>query len=188
MISTTGSRLSSRTRAFTLVELLVVIALIVFLAGALVVTVRGVLARSTHNATLALLARLEIAIESYHAQTGKYPPDDADTTVSANRNLRNALESVRYEFKESELDATTGEILDPWGNILDYDCNDPETGNRDTTSNNSTYDLYSRGPDGVTAENDGLDNDGNALTGDADEAHLNGSVGDDINNWARRRQ
>ena len=53
-----------------------------------------------------------------------------------------------------------------------------------------SYDLFSMGPDGVTAGNDGKDN-GNDVssidTSDREEAlpfgKLNGGVGDDINNW-----
>jgi len=97
-------------------------------------------------------------------------------------------------------------LLDPWGNPYVYDNNqgDPD-GPTDIDAfngqpnHNPDFDLYSLGPDGQTAEDNGVDDDGddpdppNTLTDasqDPDEIlyngrerKANGDLGDDINNF-----
>ncbi len=65
-------------RAFTLVEMLVVIAIIAIVAG-LIVGLAGRAATARTNSRMkAELAQLETAIESYRATMGFYPPDNTN--------------------------------------------------------------------------------------------------------------
>ena len=70
-----------RFRAFTLVELLVVMAVIATLAAILFpafghIKMRGTIARAT-----AEMKKVVLAIESYKAQFGHYPPDNPDNSA-----------------------------------------------------------------------------------------------------------
>ena len=75
----------SRLRAFTLVELLVVISIIAVLA-ALLLPVAGVVRKqSMINTARAEMAQLETAIDSYKAAYGFYPPNANNPSVLINQ-------------------------------------------------------------------------------------------------------
>lgn len=76
-ISTTRSAAGS-SAGFTMVELLVTIALIVFLMSMLAVGAGRYLESASAARTEALIARLSLLIENYHSITGDYPPDGLD--------------------------------------------------------------------------------------------------------------
>ncbi|MGE0711111.1 MAG: type II secretion system protein [Planctomycetota bacterium] len=63
-------------RRFTLVELLVVIAVIAILVGIAIPAMSGIRSRSQRKATEAFLQRLKLAIETYSNDFGDYPPSD----------------------------------------------------------------------------------------------------------------
>ena len=67
------------SRAFTLIELLVVMAIIGLIAGLLLAGISHIGTNGKIKRTQAELARLEAAIDSYHAAKGIYPPDNAQT-------------------------------------------------------------------------------------------------------------
>lgn len=77
MRNRTHLRSIARTgRAFTLIELLIVISIIAILAG-LVLTVNGAATRSRIKARARTeLALLQMAIEDYKSKLGHYPPDN----------------------------------------------------------------------------------------------------------------
>ena len=63
--------------AFTLVELLIVIATIAIIAGLLMPAISGVIKRSRVQQAQSEMNALETAIEQYHAKFGVYPPGNA---------------------------------------------------------------------------------------------------------------
>jgi type II secretory pathway pseudopilin PulG len=77
------SAIRNRGAAFTLVELLVVITIITFVAGALVVAAQGVMKRAAYNNTVALVQRVTTACAMFNDDFGYFPPDDWPITTDA---------------------------------------------------------------------------------------------------------
>ncbi len=165
------------TQAFTLIELLAVLVIILIIAG-LFVGVSGPASQSAKKRKAeVMISALEVAIGMYKADTGLYPPSDnpsgAGTTAKLNDYLSTGGEystpqpvpcpptgwSGPYMKFRSEDISPGYQIVDPWGTSYIYNSFSP-------THNASSFDLWSCGPD---EEND----EGTAGT-DPD---------DDIKNW-----
>ncbi|HWA97989.1 MAG TPA: prepilin-type N-terminal cleavage/methylation domain-containing protein [Pirellulales bacterium] len=73
-------------RGFTLVEVLVVVAIIGMLMSLLVVGVRKAMSTAVQKATLVDISKLATAIEGVKARVGKYPPCMGAITSSATKN------------------------------------------------------------------------------------------------------
>jgi type II secretory pathway pseudopilin PulG len=63
-----------------MVEILMVVTIIVFIAGALVVAARGVMVRAKRLATLSLIHKINTACAEFRDDFGYYPPDDSPIT------------------------------------------------------------------------------------------------------------
>ncbi len=70
----------SRDRAFTLIEMLVVIAIIAILAALIFPAGEAIKKGATLRRARAELGQVELAINSYKAKYGHYPPDNAGDT------------------------------------------------------------------------------------------------------------
>ena len=66
----------TRQRAFTLIELLIVIAIIGLLMGLIIGVLPAVSQRIKRGGVKTQLAALQSAIDRYHSQKGYYPPDN----------------------------------------------------------------------------------------------------------------
>ena len=71
-----------RTSGFTLVELLVVMAILGTLASLVVVTVGQFIGRASEKSTVSLILRLQTWIDEYRSFTGEFPPDGFDSEVT----------------------------------------------------------------------------------------------------------
>jgi type II secretory pathway pseudopilin PulG len=78
----------TRSRAFTLVELLVVVMIIFMLSGMLFTVSKLAGAKATRAQSIAVLERMRNALTEFHAEYGIYPPTS----------------SVTYEREQSDLD------------------------------------------------------------------------------------
>jgi len=84
MTSGIGDRRLSQRRwhgGFTLVEIIVVMAIVVLLFGLVAVSLSQYLGRASKSATQALILRLEQHLDEYHRIQGSYPPDGIDSVV-----------------------------------------------------------------------------------------------------------
>jgi prepilin-type N-terminal cleavage/methylation domain-containing protein len=218
---------------FTLIEMLTVIAIILFLLAMM----SGVFLRTTKAAKVkaanALLQKVGIALARYQAELRALPPDSGyglpqNGGIVSGQVLYDATTLWKYlgreltfngqtygpftQFNENELVACTDAsgtnafmVVDPWKNPIGY-VGEPKR----VIHNRDTFDLFSAGPDGKTACNDGIDNDGDGATDNANTAYIGsgaassremgeaafngsltgfkknpkaGEILDDINNW-----
>ena len=122
----------SRQRAFTLIELVIVLVIAGALMAIAVPSYQEYLERSRRTAAFKDIAEISLAIERYRTRVGTFPGSLADLNPAP--------------------------PLDPWGHAYQYLGIDvvppPNVGalRRDKNLNplNSDYDLYSMGPDGLT--------------------------------------
>jgi len=71
----------ARSGGFTLVEVIVVMAIIVTLFSLVAVSVGGLTGKAAERATGAMLRRIQHYLDDYKDMTGSYPPDGIDTPV-----------------------------------------------------------------------------------------------------------
>lgn len=142
-------------RGFTLIEVVIVMAIITILASFIVGSARLARRRGAVAKALAAIASIETAITMYQLDMASYPPD-ADGIKSLVRALTQDPGDPDWygpymSFKAEDL--KDGDFIDPWGNPYQYNSSSPQ-------HNKASYDLYSSGPDGPE-----------------------GSASDDITNW-----
>jgi prepilin-type N-terminal cleavage/methylation domain-containing protein len=99
-------------RAFTLIELLAVIAIIGLLAGIVLTTAGISVTKSRESRIKAEHQKLVTAIEDYKAVMGNYPPDNQDTKYnlsdSAQYHERCGKNSLFYELSGCTFDSANG--------------------------------------------------------------------------------
>lgn len=127
-------------RGFTLIEMLVVIAIILILASLSLVVIRVIYQRARRTRALAEMTGLKTAVQMYMADHSAYPPDTGswNETVFDPRSLHRYLGSeiknpVTGKTREpyfamrpkslTDLDADgVGILVDPWGNPYQFDA------------------------------------------------------------------
>src|ERR1051326_7850251 len=100
-MDTTRGRQNS---AFTLLELLVVVAVIGVLAALIFPVTRGVSRIKLTSRARAELAQLESFIDTYKAKLGVYPPDNPDTQ---NKRVLAGLNQLYYELEGTRYEGNT---------------------------------------------------------------------------------
>jgi len=130
-------------KGFTLVELLIVIAVIAILASLVLSTAGFVQEKGARARAESEIAALSAALESYKADNGDYPRGvNATATASGNNNflftnLSPSSGKVYFEFNKGMTNASAS-IIDPFGNVYGYEY--PGNANRSGTN---FYDLWS---------------------------------------------
>ncbi len=111
----------SRRRAFTLVEMLVVVVIIGILAG--LITGAAIMARNAARVSIMRteVSQLEMALQQYKTQYGEYPPDFAFTDPSVVDPLRIAarqrvLQHIRKRWPRVVIPGNT--VDQQWGNFV----------------------------------------------------------------------
>ncbi len=192
-----------------MIELMVVIGIIALLMSAIIVGVQGVRKRAMKSAVKGQLSKIELKIEQYKQKYGKYPDGSRCPSMYAPAlfNLmtdeqrlfamlfQSSSEYTQEDIKEQPVLNASGYQVDEAGNypqVVSGPAIVPELidkyGNRiGFHITRTSYFIYSLGDDGVTAFNDGLDNDGDGDidlnsdgTMDEESTALDGKVGDDI--------
>lgn len=111
-LSSARQALRSTRSAFTLMEVLVVVAIIVILAGVATVSFFGVWEKSKEDAAKASIRGIEDALDIYRLANGNSYPPNLDALTQRQKGNKPAL------LKDEALN-------DPWGNKFNY-----EPGNR----------------------------------------------------------
>jgi general secretion pathway protein G len=136
-------RAVTRTRAFTLVEVMLVLVIIALIAGVVIFTVGGTPDKAKRQTTEIKLQKIQGAITRFQLDTDKYPPAQED-----------ALTMLVTKPEDEEYDGWAGPYLsaadlkDAYGNEVNYEFLD-DGGDGDASA--QKYRLWSNGPNG---END----------------------------------
>ena len=93
-------------QGFTLIEILVVVAIIGMLGAVAVPAYMNYLADARVATTRSLIANVDVAVKSYNMKHGKYPE---------------SLEVLQEPQEDGGDPWLEGEAVDPWGNVLKYE-------------------------------------------------------------------
>jgi len=155
-------------RGFTLIEMLVVIAIISVLVGLLMPVLHKVRMIGLRVGARYTLRQLETAIEQYCRDLGDYPPDDYREFGAGGGQLDNPAECLvyflahqtdYYGFKKQDLIDLDSDgydaVVDSWGwpfiyNRRPFPGAEPSDKYGAPRHNQDDYDLYSIGEDGRT--------------------------------------
>ena len=97
-------------RAFTLVEIMIVIVIIGLLAGVVTLNVRSYMSRARQNAARQEIATISHALETFYATYGRYPTNDEGLAV---------LTKPSPKIYDPLLNNMP---VDPWGKPYQYNC------------------------------------------------------------------
>lgn len=120
--------------AFTLMELMVVVAVIAILASISIATLGYVNRKGAESRAKTEVATLSAAIDNYRLEVGNYPTNQAalySNLVTTN----NPLQKIYFEPPSGMVSGTI--FIDPWGNPYQY-----RTG-AGATNNPGFFDLWS---------------------------------------------
>lgn len=138
----------SHVRAFTLLEVLMVVVIIGLLAAFVVPNFFGAGERARKDLTQALIdSGLNGALDLYRAHMGTYPPSDEgglELLVEPPEEEEQAEKWAGPYIQKAE------DLRDAWGNELFYEF--------PGEYNENSYDLYSAGPDGEEGTDDDIKN------------------------------
>ena len=97
-------------RAFSLVEIMIVIVIIGLLAGLVTINVKGYLDKARKNTAKAEIATIVQGLNTFYATYGRYPTNEEGLNV-----LTHATDKITEVLLE-------GKTTDPWGNPYVYVC------------------------------------------------------------------
>ncbi len=122
---------------FTLIELMIVIAIIAILASLVLSTAGYVQKKGARSRAEAEIAAVGAALESYKADNGDYPTNaNSASSIALVTNLMPSSGKVYFEFKSKSTNSTGW--LDPFGSPYSYIYTN---GSPNNGTNN--YDLWS---------------------------------------------
>lgn len=141
LAGTVGGRLSAlsktgrgRERGMTLLEIMIVIAILGLLASVIVVGVMGQFENAKINSAKLQASKIKQALQMYQANNGAYPSQGEGLKV-----LTTAQGGMKASMKPDD-------IKDPWGNEFIY-VESPRDGNE-------PFEVFSIGPDGQRGTDD----------------------------------
>lgn len=138
---------SRRSKGFTLLEIMVVLAILGLLVAVLVKNVGGDLDRGQRQgASLFVKSTLSLPLTTFRIDMGSYP-----TTSQGLQALISQPQSGGQRWQGPYLDIPSGKVpLDPWQQPYEY--------RYPGVKNKSSYDLFSKGPDQAAETEDDIGN------------------------------
>ena len=136
---------TSRTKAFTLIELLIVISIIAILASLVLAAAGSVQKKGARSRTESEISAVAAALESYKADNGDYPSNSsANSSLNLVTNLMpSGGGKIYFEFKAKSTNSQGW--IDPFGNPY---CYIYTNGSPNNGVNN--YDLWSTAGGGAS--------------------------------------
>lgn len=139
-----------RKSAFTLIEVITVIAIIIILIGLLSPALRRAREQAIIEKARAMVGSLEVALSMYYMDYGAYPAEVGGSNNFANTlGTKSGLYGPYIEFKGGEYSGNAA--IDPWENAYRFDKTSPP-------NNTASFDLWSAGPDGTSGNSDDITN------------------------------
>lgn len=135
-------------RGFTIVEVMIVLAIILVLATLVAVNVRGSQKDAKLGAAKVSMRSLEKALERFNDKFGRYPTDEEGLAVLWDKSKFSSEDEAESAKWERLVERAEDSEKDPWGTPWGYR-------QKDEASDEDIFDLYSYGPD----RQDGTDDD-----------------------------
>jgi len=136
-----------RSGGFTMLEVLLVIAILVILVSLILPDLIGRRETALVGAAKIQLKTIEDALEFFKTDIGRYPTTDEGLEALRDKSQLQDDELAKKWLKPY---LKKGELKDPWGNEYNYVC--PGQKNEDG------FDLWSNGPDGQEGTDDDIKN------------------------------
>lgn len=143
---------SKRRRGFTLIEILLVLAIIGMLAGVAIVSLVGTREGAKVDSTKAMLTSVETALETYNMHISHYPSEEEGNLDALLTKPTFENEQLGEKWRGPYLKQ---EARDAWGNLLNYELTTATTAGDTSTR---PYRLWSNGPDGMDGTDDDIKN------------------------------
>lgn len=139
--------MKNNNRAFTLLEIIVMVGILALLATLLITKTEGIFGNSQQTiARIFVRDSLKTALERYRMDLGSYP-----TTAEGLAVMMTAPANAAGNWRGPYAETPGGKPpLDPWGEPYQYRC--------PGTQNKTGYDLFSKGPDKTEATADDIGN------------------------------
>lgn len=138
-------------RGFTLIEILLVLAIIGMLAGVAIVSLVGTREGAKIDSTKAMLSSIETALETYNMHVSHYPSEEEGNLTALRVKPTFENEQIGEMWRGPYLKK---EPRDAWGNVVNYELNVAGTDEAQA----QPYRLWSNGPDGVDGTEDDINN------------------------------
>lgn len=138
----TQNKISHASRGFTLIELLLVLVILGVLAAIVVPKFTGRTEDAKKTAAKSQIAQLKVALSMFELDVGRFPTSEEGIRV-----LTENPGNIK-DWKHAYMDQPVTQ--DPWGNPYVYKA--------PGVHNQSSYDLFSSGPDGVEGGGDDIGN------------------------------
>ncbi len=142
---------SKARRGFTLIEILLVLAIIGMLAGVAIVSLVGTREGAKIDSTKAMLSSIETALETYNMHVSHYPSEEEGNLTALRVKPTFENEQIGEMWRGPYLKK---EPRDAWGNVINYELNVAGTDEAQA----QPYRLWSNGPDGVDGTEDDINN------------------------------